>query len=95
MPPSSVGCENSLLSKKKNEIVCEKQNKIKCVLVGDGQVGKTSLVVSYSTNGFPTDYAPTAFDKYNGKSNLLFIISENFNTWKLMITQCHLHALIN
>ncbi|KAL0266449.1 UNVERIFIED_CONTAM: hypothetical protein PYX00_008982 [Menopon gallinae] len=65
MPPCSVGCENALLEKRKNEIVCEKQNKIKCVLVGDGKVGKTSLVVSYSTNGFPTDYVPTAFDNYN------------------------------
>lgn len=77
MPPSSVGCENPLLTQRKSEIVCENQNKIKCVLVGDGQVGKTSLVVSYSTNDFPMEYVPTAFDNYNGKplSFLLFLIS--------------------
>lgn len=41
--------------------------RIKCVLIGDGAIGKTSLIVSYTTNGYPTEYVPTAFDKYSGK----------------------------
>ena len=43
---------------------------LKCVLLGDGAVGKTSLVVSYTTNGYPTKYVPTAFDNFSGKTNL-------------------------
>ncbi|XP_034757292.1 rho-related GTP-binding protein RhoU-like [Etheostoma cragini] len=40
------------------------ERKVNCVLVGDGAVGKTSLVVSYTTNGYPTQYVPTAFDNF-------------------------------
>lgn len=41
-------------------------NEIRFVLVGDACVGKTSLIVAYTTNGFFDKYIPTAFDNYSG-----------------------------
>lgn len=40
---------------------------ISCMLVGDGAVGKTSMIISYIANGYPDEYRQTAFDVFTGK----------------------------
>lgn len=54
-------------AKVKDNGCCKGKNGIKCVLVGDVAVGKTSLITSYAQNLFQYDYKPTTFDNYNGK----------------------------
>ncbi|CAG2167032.1 unnamed protein product [Oppiella nova] len=38
---------------------------VKCAIIGDCSVGKTSLLISYTTGSFNTQYVPTIFDTYH------------------------------
>mmetsp|Transcript_1909 Transcript_1909/g.2538 ORF Transcript_1909/g.2538 Transcript_1909/m.2538 type:complete len:89 (-) Transcript_1909:12-278(-) len=42
-----------------NTMDAARKKSIKCVLVGDGAVGKTCLFHVYAKGTFPTDYIPT------------------------------------
>ena len=72
--------------------------KIKCVFLGDGAVGKTSLIVSYTTNGYPSEYIPTAIDTYdvvvhvsiskNMFQNVLYFRATRHD-FKYIMSNCH------
>uniref|UniRef100_A0AC35TGC9 Rho GTPase n=1 Tax=Rhabditophanes sp. KR3021 TaxID=114890 RepID=A0AC35TGC9_9BILA len=72
--PSTYSTSNSNQLRAKTQSTINNNNshyennnmsKLKCVFVGDALVGKTSLIVAYTTNGYPYHYTPTAFDNYS------------------------------
>ena len=47
---------------------CEpkKDNQVQVAVLGDGAVGKTSLIVTFTKGEFPTSYVPTIWDAFRG-----------------------------
>lgn len=58
---------------------------ISCMLVGDGAVGKTSMIVSYISNGYPAEYQQTGFDVFCGESEALLKWNHNGISISLLV----------
>ena len=46
---------------------CISPQSLKCAIVGNSGVGKTSLLMSYTVEKFPESHAPTIYDKFTSK----------------------------
>ncbi|TPP56516.1 Rho GTP-binding protein RhoV [Fasciola gigantica] len=62
---ASNGINKSIKTKEcDSNITIKKPTNVKCILLGDSGVGKTSLVVSYTTNDYPSGHNPSALDTF-------------------------------
>lgn len=57
---------------------CIEPQTLKCALVGDSGVGKTSMLMSYTTDKFPEEHAPTIYDKFSSKFAIILVVTIYF-----------------
>lgn len=55
--------KRSLINSSRVRLLKMATSSVKCVVVGDGAIGKTCLLSTYVKKEFPTDYVPTVIIK--------------------------------
>ena len=70
-------------------------NQYKCVVVGDGGVGKTSMLLRFVQGDFSTEYQPTHFDSFTGKQST-DLNSQQVNNFRTLpaLHVSHVHTSI-
>lgn len=69
-PRSSGSRSDGTVSPIRQYMECIEPQTLSCAVVGDSGVGKTSLLLSYTTGKMP-DTDPTIYDKFSSKSGIM------------------------
>ena len=63
----SVSPKDGVTSPIRAYIDCITPQTLKCAIVGDSGVGKTSMLMSYVVDKFPDTHSPTIYDRFSSK----------------------------